>query len=197
MESLLIALFGFIVLVVGTAVVFGVIVALRARRRWHAVRDHAATRSAMAAGSVAIAAARGRRRPAVAAPEELARWSAARTRREMWRAVDSAQAAVRAGVSMGAPVGDLPALCGRLQRNAETLDSILRHEVDSNPSATVRAQVAEVLLASNTVQRAGVLASGEALSPEIATLVADAENEVQCVTAGLASMRAASGPTAG
>ncbi len=94
-ETILLTLVGFLALLGLTAAVAIGVVFVRARRRWHAVRDHAATRSAVAAGSVVVAMARSRNRTAPPSAAELGAWTSARTRRELWRGVDAAQAAVR------------------------------------------------------------------------------------------------------
>jgi len=65
------------------------------RRKWRAFRSHAAVVGAL---SLWEATASGRARRAVpASAQDMRQWAPRRIRREMWRAVDQAGAAVRRG----------------------------------------------------------------------------------------------------
>jgi hypothetical protein len=158
------------------------------RRRMRALRSHGAVIGATAVWQAA-ASNRWNRSGTQATSSELAGWSCARVRKELWRSVDRAASAVRAAHSVGAPTAELPSLCRRLQAAATDIDTVLR--VD--PSATVPAglcdQVVEVMRAADDVQRAAVASAGEANGHRIRELTEDAGDELTLLEAGLETMR--------
>ena len=80
------------------------------RRRLRALRTHGAVIGATAVWEAA-ASNRWNRTGASATPDDVAAWSPTRVRRELWRSVDRAGAAVRAADAVGAPTAELPSLC--------------------------------------------------------------------------------------
>ena len=72
------------------------------RRRLRALRTHGAVIGATAVWEAA-ASSRWNRSGATATPDDVAAWSSTRVRKELWRSVDRAGAAVRAADSVGAP----------------------------------------------------------------------------------------------
>jgi hypothetical protein len=118
-------------------------------------------------------------------------------RKELWRAVDQARAAVRAAADAGAPTASLPALCRRLQEVAVALDQVLRVESSGTVPREVAEQVVEVVRAATDVQQAAVASASDANGQRVRDLVRDAGQEIQCLDAGLASVRAALPPRHG
>lgn len=181
-------------LVVGAAAVAFVVGRRMVRRRWHGVRNHVATRGALA--TVSVLAAWRERVGARATPESSSGGTAARARRKLWLAVEDAEAAVRHADAVDAPVAELPAICRSLRQVAGQLDPLLRLErrlplSGARPEA-VRAQVAEVIGAARDVQSAALRAGGDATEPQIRDLVRQAGQEVEIAAAALARMRSIS-----
>jgi hypothetical protein len=184
-------------LVVGGTLAVAFVLARRyVRRRWHFVRRHPLTRSAMAAGAFVLA---GRERAwARATPEQLSSGSAARVRRRMWVAVEDAEKAVAHASSHEAPVADLPSVCRSLHGVATELDGLLRHErrlpAGTHRTDALRGQVAELIAAARDVQAAALRAGSEAAEPQVRALVRRAAEEIDIASAGLARLRSVAQP---
>jgi hypothetical protein len=183
------------VLLVGATVAY--FVARRmVRRRWHRVRNHVATRGALA--SLTLFAAWRERMGARSTPDELSRGTAARARRKLWVAIEDAESAVHHADATGAPVAELPAVCRSLRKVGGQLDTLLRLESrlplgQSRPDA-VRVQLAEVVRSAHDVQAAALRASSDANEPQIRALVRDARDEVEIAASALARLRSMSPP---
>jgi len=161
------------------------------RRHWRLVQGHVVTRGALAA-LTAVAAGR-ERRAARATPAELSRGVSARVRRRMWTAVEDAEAAVAHASTHDAPVAELPAVCRSLRGVAEQLDGLLRHERrlprGVGRQDALRRQVAEVIGAARDVQAAALRAGSDATEPQVRSLVRQARDEVDIVSAALTRLR--------
>jgi hypothetical protein len=166
------------------------------RRHWRLVRGHVATRGVLATLSVLAA---GRERYASrATPTELSRGSATRVRRRMWVAVEDAEAAVAHAASHDAPVAELPSVCRSLRSVAGELEGLLRLEHrlprDTERADAVRHQVAEVIGAARDVQAAALRAGSDATEPQVRSMVRQARDEVDIVSAALSRMRSIAQP---
>jgi hypothetical protein len=166
------------------------------RRHWRLVRGHIATRGLLA--TVALVAAGRDRHSARATPEELSRGAAARVRRRLWVAVEDAEVAVAHAGSHDAPVAELPAVCRSLRTVAGELDGLLRLErrlpLDTGRPDNVRRQVAEVIGAARDVQAAALRAGGDATEPQVRSLVRQARDEVEIVSAAVSRLRSLGQP---
>ena len=166
------------------------------RRHWRLMRGHVATRGVLA--TLALASSGRERYVARATPEELSRGTAARVRRRLRVAVEDAEIAVAHAASHDAPVADLPAVCRSLHTVAGELDGLLRLERRLPRGTlrpdTVRRQVAEVIGASRDVQAAALRAGSDATEPQVRSLVRQARDEVDIVSAALARMRSVAPP---
>src|ERR1700737_4631037 len=91
----------FVACVMAGAVLGGFIAWRYGRRKLRAFRSHGLVLGAMALWD-ATSSGRLRPRPPTAT-DEVHQWTSRRVRREMWRAVDQADAAVRAANEGGAP----------------------------------------------------------------------------------------------
>jgi hypothetical protein len=182
--DILVALVLLGLLVVG-AVVAGMVLWRTLRRRWRLLGAHPAVRVAASAWTVAsaVGARAGRR--------DVGGWGAPRSRRELWGSVAKAEAAVEEADRAGAPVGDLPDLCRRLRVAAGDVDRLLvmGAELPVDAATGVRTQVAEVLSASANIRLAAVTATSDASAPRVSAIAADADRELQCITAGVKSAR--------
>jgi hypothetical protein len=184
-------------LIVATLLMAGVVVVgfllwRYGRRKWRAFHSHGAV-----IGAVALwegTAAHGFRRRAPVTPEDVYRQTPRQVRKELWRAVDQAGAAVRAATEAGAPTASLPVLCRRLHEVAVGIDRVLRVESTGKVPEEVAAQVVEVLRAATDVQEAAVASASDANGQRVRDLVRDADQEIQCLDAGVASARAALPP---
>jgi hypothetical protein len=160
------------------------------RRHWRLVRGHVATKGLLA--GLAFLAAGRERWSSRLTPEQMSRGSAARVRRRMWSAVEDAEVAVAHADTHDAPVGELPALCRSLRATADELNALLRHErrlpAGARPAA-VRRQVADVIAASRDVQAVALQTAGDAAEPRVRSLVRQAGDEVQIVSAAVARLR--------
>ena len=159
------------------------------RRRMRALRSHGAVIGATAVWEAA-ASNRWNRAGAPATAADIAGWSSTRVRKELWRSVDRAAAAVRAADSVGAPTAELPSLCRRIQAAATDIDRVLRVDPAAPVPTVLHAQVVEVMRAADDVQQAAVASAGEAGNHRVRELTEDAGNEVALLDAGLATMRA-------
>ncbi len=181
--------------VLGGTALAAVLVWRSLRRRWRLLATHAAARTASGlwTGAAALLESVGAGSRLSAGHGDISTWPPARSRREVRRAVDEAEAAVRGAADAGAPVGELPDLCRRLRAGAQDLDRLLATGGDvRHPRSGVgvlQPQVAEVLSASSSIRRAAVTAAGDATGPRLASLADDADREVRCLSAGVASAR--------
>ena len=164
-----------------------------ARRRLRALRSHGAVIGASAVWEAA-ASNRWNRGDVPATPGDVASWSSTRVRKELWRSVDRAAAAVRAADAVQAPTADLPSLCRRLQAAATDIDKVLRVDPAARVPASLCDQVVEVMRAADDVQQAAVASAGEVGSQRVRELTEDAGNELTFLDAGLATLRATGRP---
>ncbi|HUY65688.1 MAG TPA: hypothetical protein VMV06_02620 [Acidimicrobiales bacterium] len=159
------------------------------RRKWRAFHSHGVV---VAATGLWHETSSFRMRPrGPVPPGDLHRWTARQVRREMWRSVDHADAAVRAASGVGAPTASLPALCHRLRDAAIGLDQVLRVESAGTVPADVATQAADVMRAAADIRGAAVASASDATGQRVRDLAHDADHEIQCLDAGLASARAA------
>ncbi len=166
------------------------------RRHWRLMRGHVATRGVLA--TLALFAAGRERYATKATPEQLSQGTAVRVRRRMWVAVEDAEHAVDHASSRDAPVADLPAVCRSLQTVAGELDGLLRLERrlprGAERTDAVRVQVAEVIAASRDVQAAALQAGSDATEPQVRSMVRQARDEVDIVSAALSRLRSLGQP---
>jgi hypothetical protein len=186
-ESLFVGVALFMVAFVGGLSIAGFFAWRYGRRKWHAVRNHGAVVGALALWE-ASASLRGRWAPA---PTDVGRWTARQARREMGRAVDRAEHAVRAADDVGATTVGLASICARLRVSVRSLDTVLRIEPSGVLPIELRAQVGDVLRAASDVQRAAVASAGDFNGQRVRALVQDADHELRCLDAGLESARTA------
>jgi len=161
------------------------------RRRWKGVRTHIARRGFVA--SVSVLAAWREWAVSRRTPEELTQGTAARARRNMWVAIEDAEAAVRHADAVDAPVAELPSVCRSLRAVGGELDSLLRLErripaARGRPDA-VRAQAAQVITAARDVQLAALRTCSDAHDTQLRALVRDARDEVEIVADALSHLR--------
>jgi len=160
-----------------------------ARTKWRAFHAHGAV---VAASALWESVGSGRLHPRGPVSHESAgQWPARRVRKEMWRAVDQADAAVRAAVDVGAPTASLPSLCARLREAAVQLDQVLRVDLAALAPVPVCDQAVEIMRAAEDLQRAAVAAASDATAHRVEDLTRDAGQEIELLDAGLASARAA------
>ncbi len=164
-----------------------------ARRKLLAFRSHGAVIGATAVWEAA-ASNRWNRTGATATVADIDRWSSTRVRKEMWRCVDRASAAVRTADEVGGPTAELPSLCRRLESAAIDIDKVLRVDPMAAVPGPIREQVVDIMRAADDVQRAAVASAGEAGSQRVRELTEDAGHELTLLDAGLASMRASGLP---
>ena len=166
------------------------------RRHWRLVRGHVATRGVLA--TLAVLAAGRERYAARATPAQLSAGTAARVRRRMWVAVEDAEVAVAHAESNDAPVAELPSVCRSLRSVAGELDGLLRLERrlprGTERADVVRHQVAEVIGAARDVQAAALRAGSDATEPQVRSMVRQARDEVDIVSAALSRMRSSAQP---
>jgi hypothetical protein len=139
-------------LTVAAALTMTVFALRAARRRYRVLRSRVRVRGLGTAGRTDLPAVRA---AAAATVASTAWWATQRDRHEMWRAVSSAQHAVQVAQRSGAPVGDLPALCGQLAHAATRVDAVLRASEGDRPWRR-DAGAAKVQQAAADVQRAAV-----------------------------------------
>jgi hypothetical protein len=182
----------FVSLVMAAVATIGFLLWRYGRRKWRALRSHSAV---VGAGLLwaAVSSRHVRPRPA-ASPDDMKDWPARAVRKELWRSVDRAEAAVRTADDLGGPTASLPSLCRRLRHVAIALDRILRVAPESSVSPPLAAQAFDVMRAASDVQRAAVASAGDATGQNVGDLSRDADHELQCLDAGLASTRAVLGP---
>lgn len=151
----------------------------RVRRRWLAIKASPAARGALALLD------------ATRTPGGLrAGAGAARIRVDLWQAVGAATRAVRHASEAGGVLGDLPALTRRLRRAAEDLDRALAATGGLDPTAAsvveVRRQAAEAVRAGESIRMAALASVGDVAGARLERLAADASQELESVTTGLA-----------
>jgi hypothetical protein len=171
---------------IGT-VVMGFLLWRYGRRKWRAFHNHGAVIGAKAVWNATSSARVGPRGPIEA--ERVDEWSSRQVRKELWRAVDQAEAAVRTADGLGGPTASLPSLCRRLHEAAIGLDQVLRVEPSGAVPAAIAAQAKEVMRAAEDVQAAAVASASDATGQRVADLTHDAEEEIRLLDAGLASAR--------
>ena len=190
MESILAGALVFFAVASAGVLVAGYVAWRYGRRKWRAFHSHGVVVGAMALWDATASARLRPRSPS--ASGDVHQSSSRRVRREMWRSVDQADAAVRAAAAVGAPVASLPALCQRLRDAAIALDRVLRVEsAGTTPAAEVAAQATDVMRAASDVQRVAVASASDANGQRVQDLARDADHEIQCLDAGLASVKAA------
>jgi hypothetical protein len=166
------------------------------RRHWRLVRGHVATRGLLA--TLAVVSAGRERYVSRATPVELSRGTPARVRRRMWVAVEDAEVAVAHADSHDAPVAELPSVCRSLRSVAGELDGLLRLEHrlprGTERADAVRHQVAEVIGAARDVQAAALRSGSDATEPQVRSMVRQARDEVDIVSAALSRMRSIAQP---
>jgi hypothetical protein len=188
LESLALGVVVLAGLVCAAALTGGYLLWRAVRRRMRVFRSHGAVIGATAVWEAA-ASNRWNRTGVPATTADIVGWSSTRTRRELWRSVDRAAAAVRAADSLGAPTAELPSLCRRIQAAATDIDKVLRVDPAAPVPAALHDQVVEVMRAADDVQQAAVASAGEAGSHRVRELTEDAGNEVAFLDAGLATLR--------
>jgi hypothetical protein len=179
----------FVALLMAATLGAGYLLWRRGRRKWRMVRNHGVM---VGAAALWEATSSGRfRAPDATSADEVGGWSPRQVRRAMGRAVDQAETAVRTATGVGAPIASLPSLCRRLRQAAMALDQVLQVEPSGGVPPEVASQAFEVMRAASDVQRAAVASAGEANATLVRDLSRDADQEIQCLDAGLASARVA------
>ena len=116
----------------------------------------------------------------------------------MWVAVEDAEVAVAHAESNDAPVAELPSVCRSLRAVAGELDGLLRLERrlprGTERADAVRHQVAEVIGAARDVQAAALRAGSDATEPQVRSMVRQARDEVDIVSAALSRLRSIAQP---
>jgi hypothetical protein len=171
------------------AVVGGFLVWRYGRRKVRAIRSHG-----LVVAATALWEATSSVRPRWLLPvgaDAAGRRSARSVRREMWRAVDRGERAVRAATGVGAPTASLPTLSRRLREAAIGLDQLLRVEPAGAVPPEVARQAAEIVRAAGDLQRAAVASASDATGQQVTDAVADADQEIRLLHSGLASARVA------
>ncbi len=156
------------------------------RRKWRAFHSHGLVVAGMALWEAT--STRAGRKPW--SSSDVYGWTPRRVRRELWRSVDQAGAAVRTAEDAYAPTASLPELCRRLREVTVGLDRVLRIETAGPVPTEVAAQAIEVMRAASDVQRAAVASASDANGQRVADLVRDADQEIRLVNAGLAQAQA-------
>ncbi len=193
-EPLLIGMMAFVTAVVAGCVVAAALVWRYGRKKWRAFHSH----GLVVAGLALWEATSSRRSPRQSwAPDDVYRWTQRHVRRELWRSVDRADAAVKAAEEANGSTASLPELCRRLRQVTARIDTVLRIESGGVVPPDVAAQAIEVMQAASDVQRAAVASASDANGQWVKTLVRDADEEIRCVDAGLASAQAVFPPTGG
>ncbi|HMD46036.1 MAG TPA: hypothetical protein VKG43_07745 [Acidimicrobiales bacterium] len=188
LTPLIFGLLFLIFLMLSAAAVGGFLLWRWGRRKYREVRNHVAGRTLVGAWSMV----QNRRSPWASnfTWDDVHAWTPQRARREMWRAVDAAESAVRVADQGGASVAELPTLCRRIREVSSDVDRILRVEPPKSPEGSdpsdLRRQVADVIDAAIDVQRAAVAAASDANAAKVRALTRDAGDELDCVAAGLA-----------
>jgi hypothetical protein len=188
-EPILVGTLVFAFLLVIGAVVAALLLWRYGRRKMRAFHSHGAVIGAVALWEATAAVGFRRRTPW--SDDDVYRWTPRRVRKELWRTIDQADAAVRAATQSGAPTASLPTLCRRLHDVAVGLDRVLRVESAGPVPTEVASQAIEVMHAATDVQQAAVASASDANGQRVRDLARDADHEIQCLDAGLASAQAA------
>ncbi len=167
----------------------------RARRRLQALGPVLAGR---ARGAAAVAGGAGSRW-LWSLPVPDRRWrEGGRARRELWRAVSTAEHAVAAARRGGAPTGDLDGMCRRLREAAGSADRRLaigqRAAVAGAALDPAVSEVSGLLSAAGQIQAAASAALASVARPAARQLADDVRIEVTALAAGLASAAGTEGP---
>jgi hypothetical protein len=170
----------------------GLLVWRRLRRGWRSVRSHAAVVGAVTVWEATESALRRRGGPLEAS--DLAGWPARRVRKELWRSVDRAAAAVRVADEAGGTTAELPALSRRIRAAAADLDKVLRVDLSAPVPVVVEGQVLELMRASDDVRLAAVASAGDAGAQRVRELTVDAGRELEILDAVFVSARATQPP---
>jgi hypothetical protein len=170
----------------------GLLVWRRLRRGWRGVRSHAAVVGAVTVWEATESALRRRSGPLEAT--DLAGWPARRVRKELWRSVDRAAAAVRVADEAGGTTAELPALSRRIRAAAADLDKVLRVDLSAPVPVVVEGQVLELMRAADDVRLAAVASAGDAGAQRVRELTVDAGRELEILDAVFVSARAAEPP---
>lgn len=186
-EPVLIGMMAFVAAVLAGLVVVAALVWRYGRKKWRAFHSHG-----LVVAGLALWEATSSRRTIrqTWSPDDVYGWSPRQVRRELWRSVDRAGSAVKAAEDADGSTASLPELCRRLRQVADRLDQVLRIDSGGSVPADVAAQAIDVMQAAADVQRAAVAAASDANGQRVKTLVRDADQEIRCVDAGLASARA-------
>ncbi|MGD0882352.1 MAG: hypothetical protein ABSB09_12370 [Acidimicrobiales bacterium] len=188
LESLFLGVLVLFGVIAVTTLVAGFLLWRLARRKLLAFRSHGVVIGATALWE-ATASHRWNRTATTTTAADIGRWSSTRVRKEMWRCVDRASAAVRTADEVGGPTAELPSLCRRLESAAADIDKVLRVDPMATVSGPICHQVVDVIRAADDVQRAAMASASEAGSQRIRELTEDAGHELTVLDAGLASMR--------
>jgi hypothetical protein len=179
-EALL--LLGVVTLLLMVTAVTATVFAVRAgRRRYRVLRSRLRMRGLGTVSRSDLPAVRAAAAATVASP---AWWAGQHERHRMWRAVSSAQHAVRVAREAGAPVGDLPALCGQLATAAGGVDAVLRASAGDR---TWRRDsgAEEVERAALDVQRAALDSLTMVAATDTAPVLSAVRLEVTALAAGV------------
>jgi hypothetical protein len=187
-EPVLAGLLAFVAFAMVATVAGGFLLWRYGRRRWRAFRTHGAVIGATALWE-ATGPARNRARGPMSA-DDAAHWPARRVRKELWRAVDQAEAAVRTADEVGGPTASLPSLCRQLRSAAAGIDKILRVDLQGPVPVEVATQAAEVVRAADDLRRAAVASAGDATGQQVRDLTSEADHEIRLLDAGLSSVQA-------
>jgi hypothetical protein len=181
-QALLAAGFISLFLVVATGAT-AFVVARRIRRRFRSWRSRTALRDpatlVRASGSAVVAS--------VGSPTW---WAVQDRRHRMWKSVSSAEQAVRLARRAGVPVGDLPALVGRLSAAATGLDAVLRaNGRERCLRAEDRLDCDRIIATADEVRVAALDSLRSGSHAETDTVVSALRIEVAAVAAGLRAAR--------
>jgi hypothetical protein len=117
-------------------------------------------------------------------------WVAQNRRHRMWRAVTSAEHAVRVARQAGVPVGDLPALAQGLRRAANRVDALLRASGRMSSLRDEDRADSDRIIAAAADLRAAALATLRYDShADTDTVVSAVEIEVAALAAGIRAAR--------
>lgn len=116
-------------------------------------------------------------------------WTTQALRRRMWRAVGSAERAVREAERIDAAVGDLPLLCRRLRTIADGVDAQLRGSGDWGPGPETVRQADAVISVSRHVNAAAATAVSDTVAPQLGSLVEAIRQECTALAAGSRAAR--------
>ncbi len=191
-EPVLIGLALWMACMVAATLTLGFLFWRRLRRGWHGIRSHAAVVGVVTVWEATESAFRRRNGPLDVA--DLERWPARRLRKELWRSVDRAAAAVRVADEAGGTTAELPALSRRIRAAAADLDKVLRVDLSARVPAVVEEQVLELMRAADDVRLAAVASAGDAGAQRVHELTVDAGRELEILDAVLVSSRATRQP---